>query len=317
MSRKNDISIQKKRVEFLGKMENVINDDELTKLDNLLGDYFQEFQDTVEDAKKLIKMYPQFPQITEYLYDAALDSEKYIAEVDETENETNLKNQIIEEELQLLEYSENGDKFLSKYLALMADFPLPDKTFEMISHYKKFIIPIFVNEINSLMKINQFNREVNDKVTHLLTGIGKIKCDESANFLNHLLDDYMKELEKYDFEDERNKYKNFEFFYILDCMVKQQNKTAIPYLIHARDFFPEEYTDHIICQIAIGRIIKGEDEGFLPGEAINISLPAGQIFNMLSGGESDYKDDFDEVYGKYFSEEFINEVTNFVEKQNS
>ena len=92
----------------------------------------------------------------------------------------------------------------------------------------------------------------------------------------------------------------------------KQNICPIP--LRARDFFPEEYTDHIICQIAVGRIMKGENNGFLPAEALDISLPAGQIFNMLSGDKTDYKDNFDEVYGKYFSKEFMAEVTKFVEK---
>jgi len=294
MSKKKNGSVQKKRIEFLEKLEKVINNDDLTDLDNILFDYYQEFQDSVEDEKKLIKMYPQFPQSTEYLYHAAIESENYHDEFDDTEIEIYLLNQFIDKGLQLSDMS--------------------DGSFEKLSQNKENIIPIFINEINSLMKIRQDKGEVNEKINTLLTGIGKIKCSESANFLNNLLIGYMKELEKYDFEDERNKYINFDFFHIIDCIVKQQNKTSIPHILQARDFFPEEYTDHIICQIAVGRIMKGENNGFLPAEALDISLPAGQIFNMLSGDKTDYKDNFDEVYGKYFSKEFMGEITKFVEK---
>ncbi|OQX79435.1 MAG: hypothetical protein B6D64_04925 [Bacteroidetes bacterium 4484_276] len=314
MSKKKNGSVQKKRIEFLEKIENVINDDDLTKLDNVMGDYYLEFQDSVEESKKLIKMYPQFPQSTEYLYHAAIESENYHDEFDDTEIEIYLLNQFIDKGLQLSGHSENGKKFLSKYYQLMANQDMSDGSFEKLSQNKENIIPIFINEINSLMKIRQDKGEVNEKINTLLIGIGKIKCSESANFLNNLLIGYMKELEKYDFEDERNKYINFDFFHIIDCIVKQQNKTSIPHILQARDFFPEEYTDHIICQIAVGRIMKGENNGFLPAEALDISLPAGQIFNMLSGDKTDYKDNFDEVYGKYFSKEFMGEITKFVEK---
>jgi len=70
------------------------------------------------------------------------------------------------------------------------------------------------------------------------------------------------------------KYRNVDFFHLLDCMVRQQNKSAIPHIRKARDFFPENYTDYIICQTAIDRIkTKSPDEGYLPLEALDIAFP--------------------------------------------
>ena len=140
---------------------------------------------------------------------------------------------------------------------------------------------------------------------HPLRLIGDIKCDESINFLNKLLDDYMAEMPTGEFDPTKLdwKYRNVDFFHILDCMVKQQDKRAIPHIKKARDFFHEDYTDYKICQIAIGRIKKGKPEGHLPMEALEIHMPSGAIMDALSGGEFGWEDTFDEEYGEYFEDD--------------
>jgi hypothetical protein len=101
------------------------------------------------------------------------------------------------------------------------------------------------------------------------------------------------------------KYRNIDLFHLLDCMVRQQDKSAIPHIKKARDHFPEEYTDYLICQIAIGRIKKGKVEGYLPMEALEIAMPSGAIMDALSGGEFGWKDTFEEDYGEYFYDEEV------------
>ena len=137
-----------------------------------------------------------------------------------------------------------------------------------------------------------------------LRTIGETRCGESIKFLNELLDDYMSEMpeESFDPTEYNWKYRNIDFFHLLDCMVRQQDKRAIPHIKKARDFFPENYTDHKVCQIAIGRIKKGKVEGHLPMEALEIAFPSGAIMDALSGGKFGWKDTFEEKYGEYFQE---------------
>ncbi|MCD6334304.1 MAG: hypothetical protein DRP97_04010 [Candidatus Latescibacterota bacterium] len=145
-----------------------------------------------------------------------------------------------------------------------------------------------------------------DHITaYALSVLGEIKCEESITFLNKLLDEYMTEIPDESFDPTKRdwKYRNVDFFKLLDCMVKQQDKRAIPHIRKARDFFPEEYVDHKICQIAMGRIKKGRVEGYLPMEALEISIPSGAIMNALSGGELGWEDTFEEQYGEYFEDD--------------
>lgn len=145
-----------------------------------------------------------------------------------------------------------------------------------------------------------------DNITgYALSTIGEIKCDMSINFLNKLLDDYISEMPKEVFDPTKCdwKYVNVDFFHLLDCMVRQQDKRAIPHIRKARDFFPKKYTEYKICMIAIGRIKKGKIEGYLPLETLEIAYPSGAIMNALSGGEFGWKDTFDEDYGEYFEDE--------------
>ena len=141
--------------------------------------------------------------------------------------------------------------------------------------------------------------------SYALSTIGEIRCDESIEFLNTLLDEYMSELPDGPFDPTKYdwKYVNVDFFHLLDCMVRQQDKSAIPHIEKARDVFPSNYVDYKICQIAIGRIKKKRpDEGYLPLESLDIILPAGAIMNALLGGELGWEDTFEEEYGEYFEE---------------
>jgi hypothetical protein len=141
--------------------------------------------------------------------------------------------------------------------------------------------------------------------SHAFKVLGDIHCDQSSQFLNSVLDDYISEMpdETFDPTTRKWKYRNVDFFHLLDCMVRQQNKSAIPHIRKARDCFPKQYTDYIICQIAIGRLKKGEVEGYLPMEAMEIAMPSGMIMDKLSGGQYSWNDRFDEEYGKYFGED--------------
>jgi hypothetical protein len=139
--------------------------------------------------------------------------------------------------------------------------------------------------------------------------LGDIQCDQSSQFLNTFLDnyidDYILEMRDETFNPTKRKWKymNVDFFHLLDCMVRQQNKSAIPIIKKARDCFPKEYTDYIICQIAIGRLKKGEVESYLPMEALEITLQSGLIMDALSGGQYGWEYPFDEKYGEYFDED--------------
>lgn len=138
-----------------------------------------------------------------------------------------------------------------------------------------------------------------------LSVIGEIRYDKSIEFLNKLLDDYMSEIpdEIFDPTERDWKYRNVNFFHLLDCLVRQQDKMAIPHIRKARDFFPKNYNEYKICQIAIGRIKKTRIEGYLPMEALEIAFPSGAIMNALSGGKFGWKDTFDEEYSEYFEDD--------------
>lgn len=117
-----------------------------------------------------------------------------------------------------------------------------------------------------------------------LTTIGEVRCDESIKFLNKLLDDYMSEVPEDPFDPgERDwKFRNVDFFHLLDCMVLQQDERAIPHIKKARDFYPENHTEYMVCQIAIDRIKKGEAVRGLPMEAMEIAFPSDSLMKMFS-----------------------------------
>ena len=84
-----------------------------------------------------------------------------------------------------------------------------------------------------------------------ILSICETRCEESIKFLNELLDDYMSELpeEGFDHTERDWKYRNVDFFHLLDCMVRQQDKRAIHHIKKARDFFPENVTElNFICK---------------------------------------------------------------------
>ncbi len=138
-----------------------------------------------------------------------------------------------------------------------------------------------------------------------LSTIGEIRCDQSAAFLNNLLDEYMEVMptEVFDPTQYEWPYRNVDFFHLLDCMVRQQDKSSIPHIQKAQQHFPKEYTEYLICQIAMGRIKKKRVEGYLPLEALDIAMPSGAIMDMLLGREKDRSNDFYDEYGEYFEED--------------
>jgi hypothetical protein len=180
---------------------------------------------------------------------------------------------------------------------------------KIIDQLKKFgsiCIPQVIKRIEYIITHPIDKASTLDNTTnHALALIGETQCDQSINFLNRLLDGYISEMPHESFDPTKRdwKYRNIDFFHLLDCMVRQQDKRAIPYIKAARDLFPEDYTDYLVCQIAIGRIKKGKVEGYLPMEALEISMPSGAIMDALTEGEYGWKDTFDEDYGEYFDED--------------
>lgn len=275
------------QIEFFEKLEVEIQKDDLSEFESLLTDYYQKFEDSVEIAEELKEKYPQFPLITEYLYEGAVETEKYLDEYIESEriNLEKKEKKLLKEENLLA--CVNNEDFFEQFFDYVDEYSLPGEIIEKLNVDK------FIDKINKLTNIRE--SEVKEKIYLLLHTIGKIKCKESVKYLNNLLDDYMLEI-----DSENRRYKNYDFFEILDCMVKQQDKSSISHILKARDYFPEENLEYIVCQIAAGRIKKQKPEGYLPMEALEIALPSGQIFNALSGGEMEYEDNFDELYGEYF-----------------
>ncbi len=143
------------------------------------------------------------------------------------------------------------------------------------------------------------------KTNYPLSTIGEIRCDQSAAFLNNLLDKYMKEMptEAFDPTQYEWPYRNVDLFHLLDCMVRQQNESSIPHIKKAQQYFPREYTEYLICQIAMGRIKKKKVEGYLPLEALEITMPSSAIMDMFLGREKDRSNDFMDEYGEYFEED--------------
>ena len=162
----------KKRYDFLKKLEIAIDkDDNFVELDSILNNYYAEFQDTLEEAKQLRKKYPQFPKITNYFYDSAIEDEKY-------EFEDNDENEIIHKsdfELELLKIAEDGDnKFISKYLIFINEIgDISDQIYEKLNKNKANILPIVINAINDRIKICKKKKIVKSEITNLLSLIGK------------------------------------------------------------------------------------------------------------------------------------------------
>jgi len=144
--------------------------------------------------------------------------------------------------------------------------------------------------------------------TYHLRTIGDTRCDRSIEFLNGLLDEYMSEMPRETFDPSKLdwKYRNVDFFQILDAMVKQQDERAIGHIENARDAFPPEYVDHKICQVAIDRIRSGDKEGYLPMEAIEMAVPTEAIMDAFRGAWS-LGDLLDDAVGESSEEEWDEE----------
>lgn len=202
---------------------------------------------------------------------------------------------------------EIGDNRAIKPLVdALEDRELGENAKEALKNFGPVCIPEVIKKVEYLIAHPIKKGYGLDRITApALSTIGEIRCEESIKFLNDLLDDYMSELPEECFDPtERDwKYRNVDFFHLLDCMVRQQDKGAIAHIRKAHDFFPENYVDYKICQIAIGRIKKERVEGYLPMEALKITMPSGAIMDALSGGELGWRDTFDEEYGEYFEED--------------
>ena len=202
---------------------------------------------------------------------------------------------------------EIGDIRAIKPLAdILEDFELGEHAYRALIKFGSACISDVIQRIEYRIAHPIETGSSLDLITsHALKVLGDIHCDQSSHFLNNLLDDYISEMpdETFDPTTREWKYRNVDFFHLLDCIVRQQNVNAIPYIRKAKNCFPKEYTDYIICQIAIGRLKKGTVEGYLPMEAMEIAMPSGMIMDVLSGGQYDWKDRFDEEYGEYFDED--------------
>lgn len=141
-------------------------------------------------------------------------------------------------------------------------------------------------------------------LTQALITLGDIRCEESVEFLNRLLDDYMKEIPPEIFDPTKHewRFQNVDFFLILDAMVKQQDERAIPHIRKGQAFFPDPFTENKVCRIAAGRIKKKKPEGYLPLEALNITLPASGIMSAFLGEELE-GDFLEDHYGEFLHDD--------------
>ena len=193
------------------------------------------------------------------------------------------------------------------------DSDIGDRAKEALKKFGEMCIPDVIKKVEYRIS-HPIKTETNtDMVTgHALSVIGEIRCEKSIEFLNKLLEDYLEAmpLESFDMRKHDWKFKNVNFFHLIDCMVKQQNEKAISSIRKAQGYLPESTADYKICQIAIGRIKKKRpDEGYLPLEALEIAMPSGEIMKAISGGELGWDDTFDEDYGEYFKEDMFDNDT--------
>jgi len=138
-----------------------------------------------------------------------------------------------------------------------------------------------------------------------LERIGKTQCDEAVRFLDGLLNAYLDEVghEPFDTDERPWKFRNVDFFLLLQAFVWQQDERLIPALRRAREFYavpgakPEEgeSVEAVVCQIAIGRIRKKHTDGYLPMEALDLSMPSAAIMASFRGKEHDAETDFKEA----------------------
>ena len=167
-------------------------------------------------------------------------------------------------------------------------------------------VPYLLDRIQRLaqMPFDQ-RRPFEHTIGSILLCIGGIRSSTSVSYLIRLLDDYMANMPEGPFDPSVHKWKYsfFDPFYILEALVRQQNRKAVPSIARARDKFPLEYVDHKMCQIALGRIMLKKPKGFIPLEAIEMAVPVDQLFQALEGKRSSRKDVFMKAYGEFFTPE--------------
>ncbi|KXA95938.1 hypothetical protein AKJ38_04210 [candidate division MSBL1 archaeon SCGC-AAA259I14] len=151
------------------------------------------------------------------------------------------------------------------------------------------------------------DREGLERTYYPLLTIGRIRCDESVEFLNELLDDYMSEIPDEPFEpgEEDWKYAEVNFYHILDAMVAQQDERAIPHIEGAEEFFPERSVEPRICREAIDRIEEGDPDSAFAWEAVEMAFPAEKIMEGLGWIGSEWGRERGESGGADESEELI------------
>ena len=165
-----------------------------------------------------------------------------------------------------------------------------------------FLIERVKSRIGKPVKDQNGFRQVTNN--HILC-LGSIRSKVSLDFLTALLDDYIKEMpsKSFDVGKHKWKYSSFNLFHILEALVRQQNKKAIPHIAKARDKFPIEFVDHKICQIALGRIALAKPEGFLPLEALDLAFPPNFLLGAISGSDFGKRNKFMAEYADYFTKE--------------
>ncbi len=170
----------------------------------------------------------------------------------------------------------------------------------------KEAVPLLIEKVKSRIGKPVKDQKGFKQVTnnHILC-LGNIHSRDSFNFLTSILDDFIKEMpsKSFDVRKHKWKYSSFDLFFILEALVRQQNKRAIPHIAKARDSFPMEFADHKICQIAIGKIALSRPEGFLPLEVMDIVFPPDLLFRVMGEDEGNKRDFLTSEYGDYFTKE--------------
>jgi hypothetical protein len=198
---------------------------------------------------------------------------------------------------------EIGDK--KAIPALVAALPYAEtgeKAAKALQTFGQLAVPEIIRLIESAITPWQ-KEKISPKIctTHALTTLGTIRCDKSSHFLNTLLNEYMKEMPQELFDPEKYewRFRNIDFFLLLDSMVKQQDGRAIPHIKKALDFYPKNNVENTICRIAIGRIKKKKPEGYLPMEYLDLAFPAEAILSPFKGEKFSYEDYLETNYGEY------------------
>lgn len=175
---------------------------------------------------------------------------------------------------------------------VLEDMELGEAAIDALINYGSEVIPEVIEKVIRKVKYrlaHPIKRKYHNELTsHPLSLICKIKCEESIQFLIELLDDFNVHMKKLEIGPEGFnssqtdwKYRNLNLFHLIDCMVRQQDKRAIPHIIKMRDTFPSHYVDHILCQKAINRINKGKIKGYLPMEALELAMPSDLVIETL------------------------------------